>query len=130
MQLISKTLSKNHTYPPTFHHHRLKLPKDLSRLTRPIEQPLHYPLHNPPSPNLITCLTCRTPCKYATASFSQSAKHFLLTCLGPDVPTSVIKTFVKVKGEEEEEENDEIEKGDSRKRKREDESQETTIEEG
>jgi dipeptidyl aminopeptidase/acylaminoacyl peptidase len=37
--------------------------------------------------NIRHCLSCSTPCKYSTASFSNSGEFYMLSCTGPDVPS-------------------------------------------
>ncbi|XP_064646923.1 inactive dipeptidyl peptidase 10-like isoform X2 [Lineus longissimus] len=44
-------------------------------------------------PRIMTCMTCNQTvgCEYVSASFSPDAKYYVLHCLGPDVPSYVVK---------------------------------------
>lgn len=50
--------------------------------------------------NTPVCLTCQMSdgCQYVRASFSHSGKHYILHCLGPDVPTYTLKSTFDERG--------------------------------
>lgn len=50
--------------------------------------------------NTPVCLTCEMSdgCQYVHASFSNSGKHYILHCLGPDVPTYILKSTFDERG--------------------------------
>ena len=47
------------------------------------------------------CLTCDFPegCQYITTSFSPTGKYYILNCLGPDVPTFMLKSTANNRSE-------------------------------
>ncbi len=46
------------------------------------------------------CMTCNRPsgCQYVSASFSYSGKYYILECLGPDIPSYMLKSTVDDRG--------------------------------
>jgi len=46
-----------------------------------------------PADRNATCVTCNMPpsCRYITSSFSSNAKHFMVNCRGPEIPTTRLR---------------------------------------